>query len=96
MEDSDGTLIVAPDEPVGGTLATLGHARRIGKPVLIVDPADSIGEAGLDSIVEWLVAHRIRMLNVAGPRESGSPGIYDNARDLISRLLAAASNRRQS
>ncbi len=96
VEDSDGTLIVAPNEPVGGTLAALGHARRIGKPVLIVDPADPIGEAGLDSIVEWLVAHRIRMLNVAGPRESGSPGIYDNARDLISRLLAAASNRRQS
>ena len=96
VEESNGTLIVAPSQPVGGTRATLSHARRIGKPVMVVDPSDPIGEAQLDGILEWLVAHRIRVLNVAGPRESGSPGIYDSARDLIARLLAATSIRRQS
>ncbi len=96
VEESNGTLIVVPGEPVGGTLATLSHAQRIGKPVMVVDPTNSIGEARLDGIMEWLVAHRICVLNVAGPRESGSPGIYDNARDLIARLLVATSIRRQS
>ncbi len=96
VEDSNGTLIVAPGQPVGGTLATLCHARRIGRPVMVVDPTNPIGEARLDGILEWLVAHQIRVLNVAGPRESGSPGIYDNARDLIARLLVATSIRRQS
>ena len=96
VEDSHGTLIVAPGELNGGTLATLGHARRVGKPVLVVDPAGFVGEAQLDGIMEWLDAHQIRVLNVAGPRESGRPGIYDDARDLITRLLAAASSRRQS
>ena len=102
VEDSDGTLIVAPGEPTGGTLATLIHAERIGKPVLVVDPADlvgpadAIGDARLDDIMEWLAAHRIRVLNVAGPRESGRPGIYHQARDLVARLLGAASNRQRS
>ena len=102
VEDSNGTLIVAPGEPTGGTLATLIHARRIGKPVLVVDPADLIGPADpvegarLDGIMEWIVAHHIRVLNVAGPRESGRPGIYYEARDLVARLLVATSNRQQS
>ncbi len=96
VEDSNGTLIVASGEPNGGTLATLSHARRIGKPVLVIDPAGSVGKAQLDGIMEWLDAHRIRVLNVAGPRESGRPGIYDDARDLIARLLVAASIRRRS
>ncbi len=96
VADSDGTLVLAPGEPAGGTLATLGHANRIGKPVLVVDPYDGDGEARLDGIVMWLDAHRIRVLNVAGPRESGRPGIYDDARSLMARLLETASIRRQS
>ena len=96
VEDSNGTLIVAPGEPNGGTLATLNHARRIGKPVLVIDPAEPNKERRLVSIIEWLDAHRIRVLNVAGPRESGRPGIYDDAHALIACLLLAASSRQQS
>ena len=96
VEDSSGTLILVPGEPNGGTLATLKHARRIGKPDLFIDPAEPNKERRLVSIIEWLDAHRIRGLNVAGPRESGRPGIYDDAHALIARLLLAASSRQQS
>ena len=91
VEDSDGTLIIAPGEPTGGTLATLVHARRIGKPAMVVDPADHIGNVSLGGIADWLNSHQIHVLNIAGPRESGHPGIYLEARDLIARLLAAVS-----
>jgi hypothetical protein len=96
VEDSDGTLIVAPGEPVGGTRATLVHATRTRKPVLVVDPAEFIGDTDLAAIADWLEDHGVRVLNVAGPRESGHPGIYLEARDLIARLLEAVSNRRPS
>ena len=96
VEDSNGTLILVPGEPDGGTLATLKHARRIGKPVLVIDPAEPNTERRLESIIEWLDAHQIKVLNVAGPRESGRPGIYDDARDLIARVLVAESIREQS
>mgnify|MGYP001415501884 CR=1 FL=1 len=88
MEDANGTLIVAPGE--------LYYARRIGIPLLIIDLAEPNRERHINGIFEWLHVHRIKILNVAGPRESGRPGIYDDALDLIARLLVLASSRRPS
>jgi hypothetical protein len=100
VEDTDGTLVLVPGEPAGGTGATVAHAKRVGKPVLVVDPDRAGAEARLSGIMagimEWIETHRIRVLNVAGPRESGQPGIYDVARDVMALLLAASTTRRQS
>lgn len=96
VEQSDGTLVLAAGAPVGGTGATVDHARRMGKPVLVVDLAAPGAGPGPDGIAEWIEARRIRVLNVAGPRESGRPGVYDDARAVIDRLLGIAAIRRQS
>ncbi len=96
VADSDGTLVLAPGSPRGGTLATLGHARRIGKPVLVVDLDGAAMDTWLGEILGWLESRGIRVLNVAGPRESGCPGIYDLALDLVARLLVAGSIQRRS
>ena len=96
VEDANGTLIVAPGELNGGTLATLNYVQRIGKPFLIIDLDEPNRERHLTGIIEWLHVHRIKILNVAGPRESGRPGIYDDALDLIARLLVLTSSRRPS
>ena len=96
VEDANGTLIVAPGELNGGTLATLNYAQRIGKPLLIIDLDELNRERHLTGIIEWLNVHRVKILNVAGPRESDRPGIYDDVRDLIARLLVVASSQRQS
>ena len=96
VEDSNGTLIVALGELTGGTLATLNHAQRIDKPFQVIDLAKPNRERRLNGIIEWLDFHRIKVLNVAGPRESENPGVYDDVRDLIARLLAVASSPRQS
>ncbi|MDY0165433.1 MAG: putative molybdenum carrier protein [Thermoguttaceae bacterium] len=70
--DSDATLILCRDAPSGGTLLTISLAERHGKPILVVDPDDI---AGADRIADWLREHDFPVLNVAGPRESQSPGI---------------------
>ena len=93
VEDSNGTLI---GELTGGTLATLNHARRIDKLFQVINLAKPNSERRLNGIIEWLEIHRIKVLNVAGPRESEIPSVYDDVRDLIARLLVVASNRRQS
>jgi len=73
VEDSDGTLILNVGTLDGGTALTAAHARQIGKPCLIVALETGIEPAAFR---DWLAAHHITVLNVAGPRESNRPGVY--------------------
>lgn len=82
--DSDGTLIlVAPGESPG-TKLTQEIARRMGRPVYAW-PLDTPPDAG--HFRDWLRAHRIRTLNVAGPRESESPGTHASAGAFLRAVL---------
>ena len=86
--DSDGTLIIAPvvsGELTGGTALTRGVAERLGRPCLVVCGDDDEAPA---AIATWLAKRDIRILNVAGPRESGCPGIHDRAVKLLRGVLA--------
>jgi hypothetical protein len=75
VRDSDATLVFLPFEPdrSPGTQFTLACAKKYGKPVLVTDPYDP---ASVVKILDWLRANpNIRVLNIAGPRESESAGI---------------------
>ena len=85
VRDSDATLILTRGEPSGGTALTVDCARSLNRPHLVVDLA---GEVDLPAVREWLARHEVRVLNVAGPRESAPPGIYRNAADVLKKLLA--------
>jgi hypothetical protein len=63
---------------------TANHARQIGKPCLIVALEEGIESAAFR---DWLAAHHIQVLNVAGPRESKRPGVYAAACRLLDTLL---------
>lgn len=82
--DSDGTLLLVTDALSPGTELTHDVARRLGRAVLEAH-LDAIGDA--DAFRRWLQIHNIRTLNVAGPRESESPGVYDAARDFLRAAL---------
>ena len=84
--DSDGTLVIAEGSPVGGTALTVDMAARYRKPCLILD-ALKIPENARDSVRTWIARNQIRALNVAGPRESTTPGIYKAARALLRTVL---------
>lgn len=88
VRDSDGTLILHRGPLTGGTALTARLAERLGKPCLQLE-LDSAAEKGVAQAMDWLRAHRIRTLNVAGPRESGSPGIGAESTTLLERLFAA-------
>ena len=65
--DSDGTLILYRGELSGGTALTRRLAMRHGRPLFLVDLDQPLD---LDLVRSWLDDHQIRILNVAGPRES--------------------------
>lgn len=85
VRDSDGTLIFTVGEPTGGTALTMAQAVTWGKPYLVID----LGGKSPDysTVRAWLVNDAIRVLNIAGPRESEAPGIYDLVKNFLNRLL---------
>ena len=86
VEDSDGTLILNRDSLEGGTVATLGFARSLDKPFMLVDLDDP---PETDAFRDWLLANNVRQCNVAGPRESKRPGIYRQAYHYLVQILGS-------
>ncbi|MEW6363834.1 MAG: putative molybdenum carrier protein [Acidobacteriota bacterium] len=85
--DSDGTLLITLDELDGGTALTAQLAEKHGKPLYIVRRGWT--QETIDRVREWIVEKQIRTLNVAGPRESRSPGVHAFALSFLRPLLIA-------
>ena len=86
VKDSDGTLILNLGELDGGTRETVEHAAKIGKPCLVVQLDDN-EHSQPASVKSWLRENSIRTLNVAGPRESKRPGIYELSTEYLTELF---------
>jgi hypothetical protein len=83
--DSDGTLILYRQRLGGGTELTRRMAARHGRPCCLVDLDQSLD---LPAVRQWLIDSGICVLNVAGPRESSSPGIAQATASFLQQLLA--------
>ena len=88
--DADGTLLLG-NYATGGSALTMQVVRELGKPVFHV-PFPVQG-ATADSLIaefrEWLDLHRIRILNVAGNRESQNPGLQEHTRRFMISALGS-------
>ncbi len=94
VRDSDATLILSrgkdPAALGGGTGLTIEWAEKLSKPYLIVDLDQPVDP---DGVADWLQGSGAAVLNVAGPRESAVPGIYEAAAAFIKVLLAVIRRR---
>jgi hypothetical protein len=92
LTEADGTLILHRGPLIGGTLLTENLCRQKRIPVLLIDLSDPPKNARIE-FWRWLKNHKIRTLNVAGPRESKTPGIYARALCVLETLLGPAAMR---
>jgi hypothetical protein len=74
---SDATLIFAVDPDSPGSKATALAAYRAVRPCVVVkvNLDESIAPHRPQAIVQWVRDKQIRILNIAGNRESKAPGI---------------------
>lgn len=86
VRDSDGTLVLTRGPARNGTALTIRLARRLRRPVLVVNLV-SARHPEVRAIRHWLRRSRVAVLNVAGPRESRSPGVYGLAAAFLRRVL---------
>lgn len=89
VRDAHATLIVSPGglEPLSGTEMTVIFAERMGRPVLVLEGRDA--SAGAQEAIAWLrtLGQRALTLNVAGPRESKMPGVWQLTHDVVAAIL---------
>ncbi len=89
VRDSDATLIVDHGFLTGGTALTRDLAIAMARPFHVVDLAY---DRKVPVVLDWLKTHRVSTLNIAGPRETKSPGIYEETKEFLSQLLKSASS----
>ena len=79
VRDSDGTIIIYFHELSGGTAYTVGCCIQDRQPHRLIDAAKYSPEDAATLMAAFLGAHDIKILNIAGPRESEWIGAYNYA-----------------
>jgi len=77
--DSDGTLILSHGQLTGNSALTERLAKKHRRPCLHIDFNKANAFKAAQDINRWIQESGIKILNVAGPRASEDPKIYDAA-----------------
>jgi len=85
--DSDGTVVLARGPLRGGSLLTQKLALQEGRPCCHVDFLAMEEFEGAVLLNSFVKDYDIQVLNVAGPRLSGDPGIYRSVKAVIEALI---------
>ena len=85
--DADATLIVVRNRELsGGTAFTKFCAEQHGRPWLVICERDGLPQ-GAAALSKFLKQHRVRTMNVAGPRESQAPGLAKFVMEMLEAAL---------
>jgi hypothetical protein len=85
--DSDGTLVVSHGPLTGGSALTLELAHKHKKPCMHLDLAEKPVFLSAPDVNAWLNHHMIEILNVAGPKASKDPKIYEATLFVVEGIL---------
>ncbi len=81
--NSDATLILSYLPMNGGTLMTKVHCDKHRKPYMVFN----LKNHPKSEILDWLQKINPKILNIAGPRESKNPGIYEISKNILLKLF---------
>ena len=84
VQASDGTLVLIDEDADKGTSLTITLCKRYNKAFIIADVSENNHFA---KIIQWIKGNNIEVLNIAGSRESFSPGIYRNSYEFLHKIL---------
>ena len=93
VKDSDGTLIIYPGKPSGGTEQTIRFSIEQRRPHQLIDASKISAEDAAKLIAGFVRNHKIDILNVAGPRQSEWAQGYDYTFRTLNIFVALCSHR---
>ena len=80
---ADGTLIMSHGPLTGGSAYTREMAIKHGRPWLHIDLDRMAAFHAATAINNWILQKEIEILNVAGPRASADPAIYQDTLNIL-------------
>lgn len=92
VQDSDGTIVFTKGKPTGGSAFTVKYAKQCGKPCFVFDvnPMTLIVPSHV-LVAGFIRDNNIKVLNVAGSRESKCPDMYHDVFDIMLKVVAELS-----
>ena len=90
--DADATVVIYFGQLEGGTQLTVLQCMRRHKPYKLVDAEVVAAPSAARLVIEFIAAHNVGTLNVAGPRQSKSPMAQAYAFDVVTELLKLAAH----
>lgn len=86
VRDTDGTIVFTMAEEItGGSMRTVQFARKYNKPCLHVSKCGS--KRPESAVMDFIKQHGIKILNIAGSRESKEPHINEWVKQVLERAL---------
>lgn len=83
--ESDGTVILKDSVKMKeGTLETIKFCKGLSRPYIIINIDEDIDKSDFQ---KWLEQNKIKILNIAGNRESENPGIRGKSYLFLVRLF---------
>ena len=89
VKDSDGTVVIYSSQIGGGTKQTVRLCVDLKRPHELVDASKIRAGDAASLITDFVRAKKIKILNVAGPRQSEWPEGYEYAFRVLERFLTA-------
>lgn len=85
VKESEGSLVLHAGIMDMGTQKTLEYLKKERKKFLLLNLLTRTNPL---HIRDWITNNNIALLNVAGPRESNSPGIYSKSRSFLQSVFS--------
>jgi len=85
--DSDGALIISHGPLTDGSKHTKEMALKHNKPCLHIDLNETDVSNAARLVHAWITKTKIQILNVAGPRASNDPSIYQTTLHVVTNVL---------
>lgn len=85
--DSHGTVIISRGELTGGSKLTQSYAKVAGKPNCFLNLSYTEEFEASMFLQSFISENKIGVLNVAGPRLSGQPWIYNDVKTILEVMI---------
>lgn len=88
VEDAEGTVVFYGGYLQGGAEQTVAFCIEAGKPYKLID-IDLVGvDVAVQKVLAFVGDYQIKILNVAGPRQSDCPAVYDFVKQTIKSVIS--------